>query len=98
MDKKHVAYLYSGILFDHKKEMKHRQMLKQVCSQSLQSCLTLCNPMDYSPPDSSICEIPQARILGWVAMPPEDLPKPEIKLMSPLSPVLQVDSLPTEPP
>ena len=28
-------------------------------------------------------------------MPPEDLPNPEIKLMSP---VLQVDSLPTEPP
>ena len=32
-DKKHVAYLYNGILFDHKKEMKHWQMLKQVCAQ-----------------------------------------------------------------
>ena len=31
--------------------------------------LTLCNPMDYSPPGSSIHGILQARILEWVAMP-----------------------------
>ena len=34
-----------------------------------QSCLTLCDPMDYSPPRSSVHGIPQARILEWVAMP-----------------------------
>ena len=34
-----------------------------------QSCLTLCNPMDCSPPGSSIHWILQARILEWVAMP-----------------------------
>ena len=28
-----------------------------------QSCLTLCDPMDYSLPGSSICENLQARIL-----------------------------------
>ena len=28
-----------------------------------QSCLTLCDPMDYSPPGSSVHEILQARIL-----------------------------------
>ena len=33
-----------------------------------QSCLTLCSPMDYSPPSSSVCEIFQARILDWVAI------------------------------
>ena len=33
------------------------------------SCLTLCNPMDYSPPGSSVHGILQARILEWVAMP-----------------------------
>ena len=33
-----------------------------------QSCLTLCNPMDYSPPGSSVHGILQARILEWVAM------------------------------
>ena len=35
---------------------------------SLQSCLTLYNPIDGSPPDSSIPGILQARILEWVAI------------------------------
>ena len=34
-----------------------------------QLCPTLCNPMDCSPPGSSVHGILQARILGWVAMP-----------------------------
>ena len=34
-----------------------------------QSCLTLCNPMDCSPPGFSVHGILQARILEWVAMP-----------------------------
>ena len=32
-------------------------------------CLTLCDPMDCSPPDSSVCGILQARIPEWVAIP-----------------------------
>ena len=36
---------------------------------SLQSCLTLCDPIDRSPPGSAIPGILQARILEWVAMP-----------------------------
>ena len=39
-----------------------------VCSQLLQSCLTLCEPMDCSPPGSSVHGILQARILEWIAM------------------------------
>ena len=39
-----------------------------VCAKSLQSCLTLCNPMDCSLPGSSVYGILQARILEWVAM------------------------------
>ena len=35
----------------------------------LQSCLTLCNPMDCSLPGSSVHGILQARILEWVVMP-----------------------------
>ena len=35
----------------------------------LQSCPTLCNPIDYSLPGSSVHGILQARILKWVAMP-----------------------------
>ena len=34
-----------------------------------QSYLTLCNPIDCSPPGSSVHGILQARILEWVAMP-----------------------------
>ena len=40
-----------------------------VHAKSIQSCLTLCNPMDWSPPGSSVYGILQARILEWVAMP-----------------------------
>ena len=40
-----------------------------MCAKLLQSCLTLSNPMDYSPPGSSVHGILQARILEWVAKP-----------------------------
>ena len=39
------------------------------CMKSLQLCLTLCDPMDHSPPDSSVHGILQRKILEWVAMP-----------------------------
>ena len=35
----------------------------------LQFCPILCNPVDYSSPDSSVHGIPQAIIPEWVAMP-----------------------------
>ena len=61
-----------------------------------QLCPTLCDPMDCSPPGSSVHGIIQARILDWVAIPtPGDLPNPGIE---PRSPSLQADSLPSEPP
>ncbi|CAN0549120.1 unnamed protein product [Rangifer tarandus platyrhynchus] len=37
-------------------------------AKSLQSCLTLCDPMDYSLPGSAVHGILQARILERVAM------------------------------
>ena len=40
-----------------------------VCTKSLQSCLTLCDPRDCSPPGSSVHGIFQARILEWIAVP-----------------------------
>ena len=65
-------------------------------AKSLQLCLTLCDPMDYSPPGSSVHGIFQARILEWVVISfPGDLPHPGIE---PRSPALQGDSLPSEPP
>ena len=40
-----------------------------VRAKSLQSCLTLCNSVDCSPPGSSVRGILQARLLEWVAKP-----------------------------
>ena len=39
-----------------------------VHAKSLQLCLTLSDPMDSSPPGSSVPGILQARILEWVAI------------------------------
>ena len=59
-----------------------------------QPCPTLCDPMDCSPPGSSVHEISQARILEWVVVSfSGDLPDPGIKSRST---ALQADSLPTE--
>ena len=45
-----------------------------------QSCQTLCNPMDCSPPGSSAFGILQAGQLEWVPLPPPgDLPEPGIE-------------------
>ena len=37
-------------------------------AKSLQSCPTLCDPIDGSPPGSPVLEILQARTLVWVAI------------------------------
>ena len=51
-----------------------------------------CDPMDYSPPGSSVHGIFQARVLEWVAIfSSRDLPNPGIK---PGSPALQADPSP----
>ena len=41
---------------------------KESESEVAQSCPTVCDPVDYSPPGSSIHGILQARILEWVAI------------------------------
>ena len=41
-----------------------------VYAKSLQSCATLCHPIDCSPPGSSVHGILQARILEWLPCPP----------------------------
>ena len=40
-----------------------------MCVLVAQSGPTLCDPVDYSPPGSSVHEILQARMLEWVAIP-----------------------------
>ena len=65
---------------DHSEENKSRSKCWRGCRQhknsvttaaaakSLQSCLTLCDPIDGSPPGSPIPGILQARTLEWVAI------------------------------
>ena len=61
----------------------------------IQSCPTLYNPMDCSPPGSSVHRIFQERLLGWVfVLSLGALPDPGIELRSP---ALQADSLLSEP-
>ena len=52
-------------------------------AKPLQSCLTLCDPMDCSLPGSSVHRILQARILELPFPPAGALPNPGIKLVSP---------------
>ena len=59
----------------------------------IQSCLTLCDPMDWAFQSPLSMGILQARILEWVAMPfSSGLPNQGVE---PRSPALQVDFLPS---
>ena len=51
-------------------------------AKSLQSCLTLCNPIDGSQPGSPIPGIPQARTLEWVAISFSNAWKWKVKVKS----------------
>ena len=51
--------------------MREKNLKKNIfmyAAKSLQSCLTLCDPIDGSPPGSPIPGILQARTLEWVAI------------------------------
>ena len=51
-------------------------------AKSLQSCLTLCDPIDGNPPGSSVPGILQARTLEWVAISFSDAGKCKVKVKS----------------
>ena len=46
----------------------HQTTLAAAAAKSLQSCPTLCDPIDDSPPGSPVPGILQARTLEWVAI------------------------------
>ena len=50
--------------------LSHQGSLQNMgaAAKSLQSCLTLCDPIDGSPPGSPVPGILQARMLEWVAI------------------------------
>ena len=91
--------LYYTLLREVIKYLKHSKMFEQGFNHFLdlqfssvtQLCPTLCDPMDCSPPGSSVHRILQARILKWVAISfSRDSSNPGIE---PGAPALLADSL-----
>ena len=64
-----VSGLNTVIFFNFGSCIKNLDKNLCVCAKLLQSCLTLCHPMDRGLLGSSVHWILQARILEWVAMP-----------------------------
>ena len=63
-DRTHISYVsHSGIW------VLYHCCLAAAAAKLLQSCPTLCNTVDWSPPGSSVRGILQTRILEWIAMP-----------------------------
>ena len=58
-----LSFLYSPTLTPI-----HTAAAAAAAAKSLQSCPTLCNPIDGSPPGSFVPGVLQARILEWVAI------------------------------
>ena len=58
------------------------KMYATAAAKSLQSCLTLCDPIDRSPPGSPILGILQARTLEWVAISFSNAWKWKVKVKS----------------
>ena len=50
------------------RESQHRLRHAAAAAKSLQSCPTLCDPIDGSPPGSPVPGILQAKTLEWVAI------------------------------
>ena len=62
--------------------LSHRAFLSLPPAKSLQSCPTLCDPIDGSPPGSPIAGILQARTLQWVAISFSNAWKWKVKVKS----------------
>ena len=77
--------------------MRHKWYVNICCVyvKLLQLCPTLCDPMDYSPPGSSVHGFSRQEYWsGLPCLPPGDLPNPGIKPAALVAPALQADSLP----
>ena len=74
----HVSF---GIMFFSRYMLKSG-IAAAAAAKSLQSCLTLCDPIDGSPPGSPVPGILQARILEWVAFSSSNVWKWKVKVKS----------------
>ena len=86
---KNSSFLPSPVNTGYDQTKSPRSTVKVLAAQS---CPTLCDPVDCSPPGSSVYGILQARILEWVAIP---FSRGSSQPRNKASPALQADSLPS---
>ena len=77
-----MSSLFHTNIFPDPKETNTRMLPATTASKSLQSCPTLCDPMDGSPPGSPVPGILQARSLEWVAISFSNAWKWKVKVKS----------------
>ena len=63
----HAAW-HAGSYFPTRQPVPSKVEAAATAAKSLQSCPTLCDPIDVSPPGSPVPGILQARTLEWVAI------------------------------
>ena len=86
-----IFSLFEALIISYEQNQENNvvNQLRKKESGVAQLCLTLCEPLDYTIPVSSVHGIFQTRILKWVAISfSRDLPDPRIKPTSPGSPAL----------
>ena len=76
------TWMFKIALFVIVKEWKQSKLMNAAAAKSLQSCLTLCDPIDGSPPGSCVHGILQARVLEWVAISFSNALKWKVKVKS----------------
>ena len=64
----HISSLLAGLLVYPDIWEALGKEIVAVAAKSFQLCLTLCDPIDGSPPGSSVHGIFQARVLEWGAI------------------------------
>ena len=62
------AIVFPVVMYGCESWTEKKAVAAATAAKSLQSCPTLCDPIDSSPPDSPVPGIIQARTLEWVAM------------------------------
>ena len=67
---------------NHSAEIYLNSLTAAAAAKSLQSCLTLCDPIDGSPPGSPVPRILHARKLEWVAISFSNAWKWKVKVKS----------------
>ena len=78
-----LTFLYNGLIkYITKIQFSSFQLLAAATAKSLQLCLTLCDPIDGSPPGSPIPGILQAKTPEWVAISLSNAWKWKLKVKS----------------